>query len=247
VSHEDQLHAGAPIKRFGQAEEATSKRNDLQFASTATTVLRSKDGGSEARKPSARTAVSRVRVRDVGHVSEPSVVCGLQQQKDYGRTYRAEISRQDFSLERRSTPLVAPNGDREVAVKFSRRTNGIAKHARRHAWPEPRKLAAQAMCHPDRFAYAHGLCRKCVDSIRWGGKLKNLPSTLSTEMRRMAEEAAGKVPRYRRNPKCAEHFRTSRESVSNFVAGVAVKNALDMQRTVQELPRAPFCTGPDYR
>ncbi len=103
-----------------------------------------------------------------------------------------------------------------------------------------KKLAAQAMCHPDRSAYAHGLCRKCVDSIRWGGRLKNLPSTLSTEMRRMAEEAAGKVPRYRRNPKRAEHFRTSRESVSNFVAGVAVKNALDMERTVQELrPELP--------
>jgi hypothetical protein len=103
-----------------------------------------------------------------------------------------------------------------------------------------KKPAAQAMCHPDRAAYAHGLCRKCVDSIRWGGRLKNLPTTLSAEMRKMAEEAAGKVQRYKKNPERAAHFRTSRESVSAFVAGVAVKNALDMERTVQELrPQLP--------
>jgi len=103
-----------------------------------------------------------------------------------------------------------------------------------------KKVAAQAICHPERPAYAHGLCRKCVDSIRWGGRLKNLPTMLSAEMRKMAEEAAGKVPRYKKNPERAAHFRTSRESVSNFVAGVAVKNALDMERTVQELrPELP--------
>jgi hypothetical protein len=103
-----------------------------------------------------------------------------------------------------------------------------------------KKQAAQAICHPDRAAYAHGLCRKCVDSLRWGGRLKNLPSTLSAEMREMALEAAGKVARYKRNPERAAHFRTTRESVSSFVAGVAVKNALDMERTVRELrPELP--------
>jgi hypothetical protein len=102
------------------------------------------------------------------------------------------------------------------------------------------KKPAPAICHFDRPAYAHGLCRKCVDSIRWGGRLKNLPTTLSAEARQMAEEAAGKVPRYKKNPERAAHFRTSRESVSSFVTVVAVKNALDMERTVQELrPELP--------
>jgi hypothetical protein len=99
---------------------------------------------------------------------------------------------------------------------------------------------AQAICHVDRAAYAHGLCRKCVDSIRWGGRLKNLPSTLSSEARQMAEEAAGKVPRYKKNPERAAHFRTTRESVSNFVADVAVRNGLDMERAVEEMrPELP--------
>jgi hypothetical protein len=70
--------------------------------------------------------------------------------------------------------------------------------------------------------------------------LKNLPTTLTAEARQMAEEAAGKIPRYKKNPQRAAHFRTSRESVSAFVADVAVKNALDMERTVQELrPELP--------
>jgi hypothetical protein len=56
----------------------------------------------------------------------------------------------------------------------------------------------------------------------------------------MAEEAAGKVPRCKRNPERAAHFRTSRESVSHFVADVAVKNSLDMERAVQEMrPELP--------
>jgi hypothetical protein len=102
------------------------------------------------------------------------------------------------------------------------------------------KKPALAICHPDRPAYAHGLCRKCVDSIRWGGRLKNLPTTLSAEARQMAEEAAGKVPRYKKNPERAAHFRTSRESVSAFVADVAVKNGLDMERAVEEMrPELP--------
>jgi hypothetical protein len=101
--------------------------------------------------------------------------------------------------------------------------------------PQRTKQLEHPLCHPDKRPYAHGLCRKCADSIRWGGKLKNLPTSLSAEARAMAEETAGKVPRYKKNSERAAHFRTSRESVSNFVAGVAVKNALDMERTVQEL------------
>lgn len=56
----------------------------------------------------------------------------------------------------------------------------------------------------------------------------------------MAEEAAGKVPRYKKNPERAAHFRTSRESVSSFVADVAVKHGLDMERAVEEMrPELP--------
>jgi hypothetical protein len=56
----------------------------------------------------------------------------------------------------------------------------------------------------------------------------------------MAQEAAGRVPRYKKNPERAAHFRTSRESVSNFVADVALRNALDMERAVEEMrPELP--------
>lgn len=97
-----------------------------------------------------------------------------------------------------------------------------------------------ALCHPDQKPYSHGLCRRCADAVRWGGRLKNLPSTLSAEARQMAEEAAGKVPRYKKNPERAAHFRTNRESVSNLVANAAVQNGLDMEKTVRELrPELP--------
>jgi hypothetical protein len=56
----------------------------------------------------------------------------------------------------------------------------------------------------------------------------------------MAIEAAGRVPRYRRNSERAAHFRTSRESVANLVANAAVQNGLDLEKTVQELrPELP--------
>jgi hypothetical protein len=97
-----------------------------------------------------------------------------------------------------------------------------------------------ALCHTDQKSYSHGLCRKCSDAVRWGGKLKNLPTTLTAEARQMAEEAAGKIPRYKKNPERAAHFRTDRQNVSGFVADVAVKNSLDMERAVQEMrPELP--------
>lgn len=52
----------------------------------------------------------------------------------------------------------------------------------------------------------------------------------------MAEEIAGKVPRAGRKPDSAsEYIRTDRPKVAEFVAGVAVKNSLDMERAVEEL------------
>jgi hypothetical protein len=52
----------------------------------------------------------------------------------------------------------------------------------------------------------------------------------------MAEEVAGKVPRAGRKPASeSTYFRTNRPNVAEFVAGVAVKNALDMEKTVEEL------------
>lgn len=97
----------------------------------------------------------------------------------------------------------------------------------------PRKQPANAICHADRPAYAHSLCRECYDSVRWRG---TLPTTLAGEARRMAEGVAGKVPRAGRKPESAStYLRTNRPKVAEFVAGVAVKNLLDMEKTVEEL------------
>jgi hypothetical protein len=52
----------------------------------------------------------------------------------------------------------------------------------------------------------------------------------------MAEEVAGTVPRAGRKPSSeSSYIRTDRPRVAEFVAGVAVKNALDMEKTVEEL------------
>jgi hypothetical protein len=52
----------------------------------------------------------------------------------------------------------------------------------------------------------------------------------------MAEEVAGKIPRAGRQPASkSTYLRTDRPKVAEFVAGVAVKNALDMEKTVEEL------------
>ena len=97
----------------------------------------------------------------------------------------------------------------------------------------PRQQPANAICHPDRPAYSRSLCRECYDSVRWRG---TLPTTLAGEARKMAEEVAGKVPRAGRKPASAStYLRTDRPKVAEFVAGVAVKNALDMERAVEEL------------
>jgi hypothetical protein len=65
--------------------------------------------------------------------------------------------------------------------------------------------------------------------------LKNLPSTLSAEARQMAEEAAGKVPRYKRKFEATKYVRTDRPAVANFVAGAIVKNLMDVERAVDEI------------
>lgn len=97
----------------------------------------------------------------------------------------------------------------------------------------PKQQPANAICHADRPAYARSLCRECYDSVRWRGAL---PTTLAGEARQMAEEVAGKVPRAGRKPASeSTYIRTDRPSVAEFVAGVAVKNALDMERAVEEL------------
>jgi len=52
----------------------------------------------------------------------------------------------------------------------------------------------------------------------------------------MAEEVAGNVPRAaRKAASTSTYLRTNRPKVAEFVAGVAVKNNLDMERAVEEL------------
>src|SRR5689334_18280330 len=96
-----------------------------------------------------------------------------------------------------------------------------------------KRPTTQAICHADRPAYAHSLCRACYDSKRWTGKL---PTNVSAEARAMAEEVVGKIPRAgRKPPESSTYLRTERPRVAEFVAGVAVKNALDMEKAVSEI------------
>jgi hypothetical protein len=91
---------------------------------------------------------------------------------------------------------------------------------------------AQAICHTDRPAYAHQLCRPCYDSKRWTGKL---PTTVSGEARKLADEISGPVPRADRKFEATKYVRTDRPSVANFVAGAIVKNFMDVERAVEEI------------
>ena len=92
---------------------------------------------------------------------------------------------------------------------------------------------AQAICHADRPAYAHQLCRSCYDSKRWTGKI---PTTVSGEARAMAEEAAGKIPRAdRKDFESSKYVRTENPAVANFVAGAIVQNFMDTERAVREI------------
>jgi hypothetical protein len=60
--------------------------------------------------------------------------------------------------------------------------------------------------------------------------------SVSAEARAMALEAAGKIPRAgRKPPESSSYIRTERPKVAEFVAGVAVKHALDMQEAVSEI------------
>jgi hypothetical protein len=95
-----------------------------------------------------------------------------------------------------------------------------------------KKSPTQAICHADRPAYAHSLCRARYDSKRWTGRL---PTSVSAEARAMAEEVGGKIPRAGRRPESSTYIRTERHRVAEFVAGVAVKNALDMEKAVSEI------------
>jgi hypothetical protein len=97
----------------------------------------------------------------------------------------------------------------------------------------PKRPPTQAICHTDRPSYAHSLCRACYDSKRWTGRL---PTSVSAEARAMADEVSGKIPRAgRKPPESSTYIRTERPRVAEFVAGVAVKNALDMEKTVSEI------------
>lgn len=90
-----------------------------------------------------------------------------------------------------------------------------------------------ASCHPDRPLYSHGLCRRCYDTVRWTGKP---PRTLTGEARAMAEEATAHIPRVKRKPEReSRYIRTQNPKVANFVAGVAVKNFLDLEKAVEEI------------
>jgi hypothetical protein len=97
----------------------------------------------------------------------------------------------------------------------------------------PKKSPAEVICHADRPAYAHSLCRACYDSKRWTGKL---PTSVSAEARAMADQVSGKIPRAGRTPpESSTYIRTERPRVAEFIAGVAVKNALDMEKTASEI------------
>jgi hypothetical protein len=90
-----------------------------------------------------------------------------------------------------------------------------------------------ASCHPSRPLYSRGLCRPCYDTVRWTGKP---PRTLAGEARAVAEEATAHIPRVKRKAeKESRYIRTQNPKVANFVAGVAVKNFLDMEKAVEEI------------
>jgi hypothetical protein len=91
---------------------------------------------------------------------------------------------------------------------------------------------APGSCFPRACSGDISLCRACYDSVRWKG---SLPTSLSAEARAMSQEAAGKVPRAGRRPESSSYIRTERPRVAEFVAGVAVKHVLDLERAVSEI------------
>lgn len=104
----------------------------------------------------------------------------------------------------------------------------------------PRTQPSNALCHAERPAYAHGLCRQCYDAQRWTGAL---PRSMSAAAREIADELVGKVPRAQRKaPESSRYIRTDRPKVAEHVAGVVVKNCMDYEKAASELKPdlAPF-------
>ena len=94
------------------------------------------------------------------------------------------------------------------------------------------KQPKMAVCHPTLPAYAKSLCRSCYDSKRWTGRL---PTSVSGEVRKLADEISGPVPRADRRFEATKYVRTDRPAVANFVAGAIVKNLMDVERAVDEI------------
>lgn len=89
------------------------------------------------------------------------------------------------------------------------------------------KEPENATCHPDRPAYAHGLCRRCYDHARW---------TRRTPNKAVAEDVMAKIPRANRKPEQdTPRIRVERPRVAEYVARTAVKHQLDMERAVEEM------------
>ena len=79
--------------------------------------------------------------------------------------------------------------------------------------------------------------RRCFDpSKRWTGKL---PTTVSGEARKLADEISGPVPRAdRKRFEESGYVRTSDPAVAHHVAGAIAKNLLDTEAAVRELKPA---------
>ena len=93
-----------------------------------------------------------------------------------------------------------------------------------------------SVCHPTLPVYAKSLCRSCYDSKRWTGKL---PTTVSGEARKLADEISGPVPRAdRKRFGESGYVRTSDPAVAHHVAGAIAKNLLDTEAAVRELKPA---------
>jgi len=105
-----------------------------------------------------------------------------------------------------------------------------------------------AYCHPDRPHYAKGLCRQCNDSIRNGGDNArekvmlnirdhyNGSEALKEEFLRDAKTLLNSIKKYTKPPESERRYvETRKPKVAEFVASVAIKNQLDMQKTAEEL------------
>src|SRR5437868_14565883 len=142
-------------------------------------------------------------------------------------------SRQDCSSRQRSATQTDSIIDGEQKANTQRQRPRSCAPSEIFIVARPKKQPVHATCHPDRPTYAHAICRQCYDSVRWRGQL---PTSLSGEARRMAEEIAGRIPRAgRKRPEASEYLRVDPPKVAEFVATVAVKNALDMEKTVEEI------------